>query len=162
MDIWDKVFTGRPIKILTISFQIFKDCLPQILLGPLLNTLSLLSRLMLWLQFWLHFLWFIFENRKATENFFFRETRGKGLLSFFSCTFNFAGSIRCFISEDLLSSIRKKCASNAKKYGKPFNSQAKCKSFYTFPGLKEYFPADIFFWKLTKETLKQVVKYVQS
>ena len=89
MDIWDKVFTGRPIKILTISFQIFKDCLPQILLGPLLNTLSLLSRLMLWLQFWLHFLWFIFENRKATENFFFRETRGKGLLSFFSCTFNF-------------------------------------------------------------------------
>ena len=66
-----------------MSFQIFKDCLPQILLGPLLNTLSLLSRLMLWLQFWLHFLWFIFENRKATENFFLEKQEVKGFfLSF--------------------------------------------------------------------------------
>ena len=53
---WDEVFKNGPNKICrrqllrnlkgygllkqTISFQIFKGCLPQILLGPFLNTLS--------------------------------------------------------------------------------------------------------------------------
>ena len=55
-DIWDKVFKNEPSKISqrqplknlkgygllkqTISLQIFKGCLPQILFGPFLNTLS--------------------------------------------------------------------------------------------------------------------------
>ena len=44
--IWKKVFKNGPSKICwrqpqqTISLQIFKGCLPYILLGPLLNTLS--------------------------------------------------------------------------------------------------------------------------
>ena len=39
--VWDKVFKNGPSKMKqTIPLQIFKDCLPQILLGPFLNTFS--------------------------------------------------------------------------------------------------------------------------
>ena len=41
--IWGKVFKSGPSKICLgrpYSFKFFKGCLPQILLGPLLNTLS--------------------------------------------------------------------------------------------------------------------------
>ena len=49
-NIWDKVFKNAPSKICgrqplknlkhTISLKFFKDCLPQISHGPILNTLS--------------------------------------------------------------------------------------------------------------------------
>ena len=45
---WDKVFKNGPSKIcgrqpLKNPFKFFKGCLPQILLGPFLNTLSQIS-----------------------------------------------------------------------------------------------------------------------
>ena len=51
--IWDKLFKNEPSKIcerqplkdLKESFKFFKGCLPQILLGPFLNTLSYLTRI---------------------------------------------------------------------------------------------------------------------
>ena len=45
--IWDKVFKNGPSKICRrqplsrpYAFKVFKGCIPQILLGPFLNTLS--------------------------------------------------------------------------------------------------------------------------
>ena len=44
---WAKAFKNGPSKICgqTISLQIFKGCIPQILLGPFLNTLAHLKTL---------------------------------------------------------------------------------------------------------------------
>ena len=38
-NMWRKVFKNGPSIQQTISLQIFKDCLPLILLGPFMNTL---------------------------------------------------------------------------------------------------------------------------
>ena len=63
MDKWDKVFKNGPRKICgrqpliclcrPYPFRFFKGCLPQMLLGPFLNTLSQMMRLSKLCEYWM-------------------------------------------------------------------------------------------------------------
>ena len=107
--IWDKVFKNGPCKICLsrpYHFKFFKGCLPQILLDPLLNTLShIIDAIPLPLLLTLN--WINAKNKNLTKanllkrHFFFRNLiKLKIHLYYIKCRLPFETCLQFGISEN--------------------------------------------------------------